>query len=125
MVLDATTSITGSSYRWQDGSTQAQYRALQPGRYTVTVTTPAGCTTQGSVNLQATICEVVLPNIITPNKDKLNDKLVVRGLVEGTFAVAVYDRWGRLVYQQAQYRNEWDALDQADGLYYYLVTTAT
>jgi len=125
IVLDATTSIAGSSYRWQDGSTQAQYRALQPGRYTVTVTAPAGCSTQGSVTLQVTACEVVLPNIITPNKDKLNDKLVVRGLVEGTFAVAVYNRWGRLVYEQAQYRNEWDAVDQADGLYYYLVTAAT
>jgi len=28
LTLDATTPIAGSRYRWQDGSTQAQYRAL-------------------------------------------------------------------------------------------------
>lgn len=124
--LDATSSIAGSSYRWQDGSTQAQYRALQPGRYSVTVTTPAGCTTQAAITLQAmAACEVVLPNIITPNNDKLNDKLVVRGIAAGTFAIAVYNRWGRVVYQQANYLNNWDAVGQADGLYYYLVATET
>jgi gliding motility-associated-like protein len=124
VALDATTSIAGSSYRWQDGSTQAQYRARRPGRYSVLVTTPAGCSTQASVTLQATACEAVLPTIITPNNDNLNDKLVVKGLLEGTFAIAVYNRWGRLVYQQAQYHNDWDAADQGAGIYYYLVTTA-
>lgn len=126
IMLNATTSIAGSSYRWQDGSTQAQYRALRPGRYSVTVTTPAGCTTQAAVTLQATAaCAVVLPTIMTPNGDNLNDKLVIRGVAASTFAIAVYNRWGRVVYQQANYLNNWDAAGQADGLYYYLVTTET
>lgn len=126
LTLDATTAIVGSRYRWQDGSTQAQYRARYPGRYSVSITTPTGCTTQAAVTLQvAAGCEVMLPNIITPNGDQLNEKLIVRGLAAGTFALAVYNRWGRLVYEQANYVNNWDAAEQADGLYYYLVTTQT
>lgn len=124
LTLDATTAIAGSRYRWQDGSTQAQYLARSPGRYSVSITTPTGCTTQAAVTLRAaTNCAVVLPTIITPNGDRLNDKLVVRGLTAGTFALAVYNRWGRLVYEQANYANNWEAADQADGIYYYLVTT--
>jgi len=92
----------------------------------VTVTTPAGCTAQAAVTLQATAaCDIVLPTIMTPNGDNLNDKLVVRGVAAGTFAIAVYNRWGRVVYQQAHYLNNWDAAGQADGVYYYLVTTET
>jgi gliding motility-associated-like protein len=88
--------------------------------------TPAGCTTQAAVTLKVTPgCEVTLPTIITPNGDKLNEKLIVRGLAAGTFALTIYNRWGRLVYQQANYVNNWDAADQADGLYYCLVTTQT
>ena len=88
------------------------------------ITTPSGCTTQAAVTLQvAAGCEVILPTIITANGDQFNDKLIVRGLAAGTFTLAVYNRWGRLVHEQAKYINNWDAADQADGLYYYLVTT--
>ncbi|MGI4735906.1 MAG: gliding motility-associated C-terminal domain-containing protein [Janthinobacterium lividum] len=126
ITLDASVPIAGSSYRWQDGSTRAQYRALLPGRYSVSVLTPAGCTIQAAVTLRATAgCEVSLPTIITPNGDNLNDKLVVRGVAAGTVALAVYNRWGRVVYQQTGYHNDWDAAGQADGLYYCLVTTET
>jgi gliding motility-associated-like protein len=59
---------TGSTYRWQDGSTSATYLAQTSGSYTVLVTTPQGCTgtatsqvrigTMPSVNLGAdtTVC---------------------------------------------------------------------
>jgi gliding motility-associated-like protein len=126
ITLNATSRIAGSSYRWQDGSTQAQYTAIRPGRYTVAITTPSGCTAQGTVNLQATAdCEVLLPNIITPDNDNLNDKLVVRGLAAGSFAIVIYNRWGQEVYQQATYLNNWDATGNTDGIYYYLVTANT
>jgi gliding motility-associated-like protein len=126
ITLDATSSLAGSSYRWQDGSTQAQYTAVRPGSYTVTVTAPSGCVTQETVNLQATAaCEVVIPNIITPNNDQQNDQFVIEGLAAGSFALVIYNRWGREVYQQATYFNTWDAAGEADGIYYYLVTAPT
>jgi gliding motility-associated-like protein len=41
----------GSIYRWQDGSTNATYLAQASGRYSVTVTSPAGCTSMAVVNV--------------------------------------------------------------------------
>lgn len=41
----------GSTYRWQDGSTSATYLARANGRYSVTVTSVAGCTSTAAVNV--------------------------------------------------------------------------
>jgi gliding motility-associated-like protein len=44
-------TLAGSTYRWQDGSTGTTYLARASGRYTVAVTTGAGCTTTAAVNV--------------------------------------------------------------------------
>ncbi|GAA4505157.1 hypothetical protein GCM10023172_32570 [Hymenobacter ginsengisoli] len=41
----------GSTYRWQDGSTNATFLAQASGRYSVTVTSPAGCASAAAVNV--------------------------------------------------------------------------
>jgi len=41
----------GSTYRWQDGSTSATYLARSTGRYSVAVTSAAGCTSAAAVNV--------------------------------------------------------------------------
>ncbi|MGI4875693.1 MAG: gliding motility-associated C-terminal domain-containing protein [Janthinobacterium lividum] len=121
--LDATSAIPGSTYRWKDGSTGAQLLTSLPGVYSVTVTTPAGCSATGAVQLYVgSNCLLSIPNIITPNGDGLNDRLVVNGIAPGICTLAVYDRWGRAVYTQGQYTNTWDAAGLGPGLYYYLLT---
>jgi gliding motility-associated-like protein len=41
----------GSTYRWQDGSTSATYLARASGRYSVTVTSAAGCASTAGVSV--------------------------------------------------------------------------
>jgi hypothetical protein len=41
------------------------------------------------------------------------------GYEPGNWSIAVYNRWGRLVYQQASYHNDWQADGQPAGVYYY------
>jgi gliding motility-associated-like protein len=126
ITLDATTGGADNHYRWQDGSTSAQYRVALAGTYTVAVSAPGGCTTSATVKLFASDkCLVSVPNVITPNDDHLNDKLVVQGVAPGTCTLSIYNRWGKQIYEQAHYANNWDASGQASGLYYYLVTTST
>jgi gliding motility-associated-like protein len=59
------------------------------------------------------------PNIITPNGDGLNDKFVVPNLPPGLCQVRIYARWGQEVYRSDDYQQDWAAIDQPDGVYYY------
>jgi len=92
-----------------------QPQALLPGA------SPTGpCQTQltlPAVAVQAT----VLPNIITPNGDPLNEFFAPR--VGGcTPRLQVFSRWGRQVFEQADYQNTWNGAGLTAGLYYYLLT---
>ena len=67
--------------------------------------------------------EVTIPNIITPNGDNANDVFMVSGT--GTKSkLDVYNRWGRKVYEQANYQNNWGGDNQPAGVYYYLLTNS-
>ena len=51
LLLSAGAQPTGSTYRWQDGSTSATFLAGASGRYRVSVTSAAGCTSTDSVRV--------------------------------------------------------------------------
>jgi hypothetical protein len=108
----------GYTYQWPDGTTAATLRVRLPGTYTLQVNT--GCRPQPVVwRVLAGACQP-LPNVITPNGDGLNDRLVL----PYAGALEVYSRWGRGAYRSADYRNDWGA-EAAAGLYYYVLRTAT
>ncbi|WP_197031862.1 gliding motility-associated C-terminal domain-containing protein [Hymenobacter swuensis] len=109
------------SYRWFDGSTAPNRAVRLPGRYTLTLTT--GCETRTASRLVSGRSCVLIPNIITPNGDGLNDVFTVRGLSPGPWMLTVYNRWGVQVYHARDYRNDWGAGVPA-GQYYYLLQHA-
>ena len=67
-----------------------------------------------------------IPNIITPNNDGENDAFEVKGNAISSLGptVAIYNRWGSLVFQQEDYENTWSPNEDeaADGLYYVVMT---
>ena len=70
----------------------------------------------------AKVCEVTIPNIITPNGDGKNDVLRIAGLESfPESALFIYNRWGKLIYQNNDYQNDWDGENHADGVYYYVL----
>ncbi|QIL77813.1 hypothetical protein G7064_19695 [Hymenobacter sp. HDW8] len=104
------------SYLWSDGSTGSTLLARQGGTYSVTVR--SGCNTQtASRTLTAQLC---VPNIITPNKDGRNDAFVVASYSVGEWSLAIYNRWGKEVYQTERYLNDWGT-SAAPGVYYYML----
>ncbi|WP_345222466.1 gliding motility-associated C-terminal domain-containing protein [Hymenobacter koreensis] len=64
---------------------------------------------------------LVIPNVITPNGDGKNETLVLQSLPDNN-QVQIFNRWGRLVREYKNYQNDWDAKDQPDGIYYFMVT---
>lgn len=57
------------------------------------------------------------PNVVTPNGDGINDKFVIKNLVEGqgypNNSLAIYNRWGKRVYFKENISDEKDFWDPA------------
>jgi len=50
-------------------------------------------------------CPLIIPNVITPNGDKVNDWLGIKKLnLQRDNELIIYDRWGKNVFQQKNYR---------------------
>lgn len=63
--------------------------------------------------------DTIIPNIITPNYDGINDYFIVKGFTE--IGIQIYNRWGKQVYQNVHYDNEWDAQGLVDGQYFFII----
>ena len=77
-------------------------------------------TTDNSFYFDGRPCKVVVPNVVTPNGDGIND--VFEPQLEGDFIsleIEIYNRWGKRVYQQQSNDNLcWDAANVSDGVYF-------
>lgn len=110
------------SYVWSNGGTgNSTFVTMQTeGIYFVTATDACGREAFASVQVDVD-CEIIIPNVFTPNSDGVNDFWVIEGLANRPNTVRVYNRWGQLVLDSNNYRNTWSALDVPDGTYYYEV----
>ncbi|MVM34724.1 DUF11 domain-containing protein [Spirosoma sp. HMF4905] len=86
-----------------------------------------------ALNLPPTYLTIFIPEGFSPNNDGINDLFVIRGTAGLTVSLDVYNRWGNLVYTNADYHNDWDgkpntgiavgsdATGLPDGTYYYVI----
>ncbi len=66
-------------------------------------------------------CKVIVPNVITPNGDGKNEFFKINGLDNfPNSSLYVYNRWGKKVYESANYKNDWQP-EQTDGTYFYVL----
>lgn len=69
------------------------------------------------------IFEPIIPNIFTPNTDGINDFFVIEDL-KSNANLKVYNRWGKLVYANENYNNNWNGnngsgVPLAEAVYFY------
>lgn len=80
---------------------------------------------------QNDISNLVIPNVITPNGDGLNDRFEILTSdgkafpVETAPRLVVFNRYGKVVFEANRYINQWDAIDLSDGNYAYSLQFAT
>jgi gliding motility-associated-like protein len=116
--------IPGATYIWKDGSTSPAITVTLPGVYSVDVTVD-GCTRNFSSTV--TGCELLLmPNIFTPNHDRVNDVFVPsisRGIPSAQ--MEIYNRWGQKIYSTSDLKTGWDGKQNnklaPHGIYYWTI----
>lgn len=66
--------------------------------------------------------ELVLPNVVSPNNDGINDYLIIQYIDQfDSSQLFVFNRWGNVVYEASNYKNDWSPKELSDGVYYYVV----
>ncbi len=119
-------------YYWEPGLLDVENfnDMLSPGNYMLTVTDLNGCLVTAEYEIKQ--CEnnadcFTGRQIITPNGDGKNDRLVIKtcGDIESA-SISIYTQWGELIYQADNYMNDWEGKSQSgdflnDGLYHWVL----
>ncbi|MEM6298018.1 MAG: PKD domain-containing protein, partial [Bacteroidota bacterium] len=99
-----------------------EYAFEQAGEYEVTlIAQQATGACPNSVTKEIRADNVNPANVITPNSDGKNDSFVIDTSREG-WQLVIYTRWGKEIYRNDSYRNEWTGEGTA-GSYYYQLTS--
>ena len=109
-------------------SSEVGIQVAMDGLYQVNLTTGPPCylNASGSFEVETVICEMIIPNVITPNSDGNNERFQIPDLsyFPGS-SCTIYNRWGNAVYTSNDFGNSsgWrPTQDEAsDGTYYYVI----
>jgi large repetitive protein len=115
IALDVSGGMPPYSFLWSGQGTGAMQSGLAAGTYTVQVIDGAGCSRTLDITLTAPQ-DLEMPTAFSPNGDGHNEFFVIRGLEaypSNTFTV--FNRWGNVVYDRLNYRNNWDGLSSMGG----------
>jgi gliding motility-associated-like protein len=119
------TGYNNANYLWQDSSSQSSYLVKQPGTYYVQVWNQCGVSAD-TVTISKGQCLIKIPNVFTPNNDKVNDVFKISRVEAVTdFRLDVYNRWGQLIFSSMDKWRGWDGkvrgADAPAGGYVYIL----
>lgn len=122
--------ITGISQTCTDVvSTNPAFEANEDGIYNVNISMAAPCTftASGQYEVVTEVCELLIPNVFSPDRLGKNDAFVIDGL-NGypNSAIRIYNRWGQEVFSHPDFGNSagWDPTPEqaAEGTYFYVLS---
>ena len=124
------TSQGATSYNWDFGDGQSStetaptHSYAQAGTYSVKLTALYGNGCQQELVQSITIRDIFVANIITPNEDQKNDHFEPRVSTQPV-ALKIFNRWGKLVFESADYSGGWGDPSTPAGIYYYQIMAKT
>ncbi|MFD2719301.1 PKD domain-containing protein [Hymenobacter monticola] len=131
-----TNTTTGAtSYRWDFGDNTPTTTEVNPSHiyatanpkpgYQARLTAIYGPGCEASLIVPVPVRGFDLPNVITPNGDQQNDTFRPFVTTEKV-DIQIFNRWGRKVFEQANYSDGWGSdAELAAGVYYYRLVSAS
>ena len=100
--------------------------------FTVTITDSNGCMSEDEIKVSSfsnpsiNINEIIPAiNTITPNGDGINDELRFPNIEKlGTNKLVIWNRWGTVVCEEIDYRNNFTGNSLNEGVYFYELSFA-
>jgi gliding motility-associated-like protein len=72
-----------------------------------------GVCPESADQVSITVLQMIVPTVITPNGDGLNDFFIINGIEQFEESeLIVSNRWGEVVYEEKPYTNSWNGLDR-------------
>lgn len=108
--IDVTAIGRWAGYLWSTGSTEPTITISSPGQYWLRVTSDAGCSATDTIDIGGKACPfgIFFPNAFTPNN---GTNFLFRPIVYAVldkFYMAVYNRWGVMVFETTDPSRGWD-----------------
>ena len=121
--------IEPKSLTWSNGANQDSIIVSPDSTQLFTLNIADGCNQEISDStLVWNQCPIENINIFTPNSDGINDFFAPINLDDyPNPSVLIYNRWGKLVYVNEDYQNDWTGLhyesndELKEGIYYYII----
>lgn len=110
-----------NTYSWTTYGNNTNIPILSDQNLILTATSPHGCISSDTLVVHTVNCDDLLPNIITPNGDGINDYFIIDDAYsQQKNQLIIYNRWGNNVFEASPYRNDWNGEHISDGVYFYL-----
>lgn len=125
-------SDTSSTFNWNDGFVSNHRIISDSGLFIVEVQNDClnyryADTVQ--IKKQNCLCTPNVPQLFSPNNDGINDELWIEYncSVNNDLNIEIYNRWGKLIYQNIQNNKTWKGLDSNNqicetGTYVYIIS---
>mgnify|MGYP001244036376 CR=1 FL=1 len=104
-----------------DGSNSAEYSTQGTYSIQLIVEGANGCS-DTVIQEYLIVDKIIASTVITPNGDLKNDNLVFQNLwYYPNNKLTIYTRWGNQIFEQENYKNDWDGDNHAVGTYYFIL----
>jgi gliding motility-associated-like protein len=119
------------SYLWNTGANTIQTTVASEGYYSIVVQNVCGFSID-SIFVEARVCDIDLPNVLTVNGDNLNDgwSLLNPADIFTEFECIIVNRWGNIIYEFKDQYDMWNGNDRngnpvSAGVYFYNIKSTT
>lgn len=117
-----------STFLWSDGSSSNNINIFDAGAYWVKIENDC-FSYSDTIIVSGSNCDddcffeidqIIIPNIITPNNDLINDDFLITNKPNCSDKLIILNRWGNIVFENSPYQNDFNGNGLHEGNYFYV-----